>query len=108
MSEFINLTPHALNIQLPDGSVTTIAPSGVVARVTTEEVVVGSAAGVPVVERRFGAVEGLPEEGTPCLVSALVAGAVPGRRGVYAPDTGASAVRNDKGQIVAVTRLVKA
>ena len=108
MFDFINLTPHALAIQLPDGSVTTIPPSGTIARVTTEEVVVSEISGVPLVERRFGAVEGLPEEGTPCLVSALVAGAVPGRKGVYAPDTGASAVRNEKGHVVAVTRLVKA
>ena len=108
MFDFINLTPHALSVQLPDGSTTTIPPSGVVARVTTEEVVVGQVVGVPVVERRFGAVEGLPDEGVPCLVSALVAGAVPGRKGVYAPDTGPTAIRNDKGHVVAVTRLVKA
>ena len=108
MFDFINLTPHALGIQLPDGSTVTIPPSGTVARVTTEEVVVDEVAGIPVVERRFGAVGGLPEEGTLCLVSALVAGAVPGRKGVYAPDTGTSAVRNEKGHVVAVTRLVKA
>lgn len=108
MTDFINLTPHALTLVLPDGSTVTIPPSGVVARVTTEEVVVGQVAGVPLVERRFGAVDGLPEDGTPCLVSALVAGAVPGRKGVYAPDTGSTALRNEKGHITAVTRLVKA
>lgn len=108
MDDFINLTPHALSVMLPDGSTITIAPSGIIARVATEEVVVDQVAGVPVIERRFGAVEGLPEEGTLCLVSAMVAAAVPGRKGVYAPDTGATAHRNDKGHIVAVTRLVKA
>ena len=108
MIDFINLTPHALSVLLPDGSTITFQPSGTVARVTTEEVVVGETGGIPLVERRFGAVQGLPEEGVPCLVSALVAGAVPGRAGVYAPDTGVSAVRNEKGHVVAVTRLVKA
>lgn len=108
MADFINLTPHALSLMLPDGSTVVIPPSGTVARVTTEEVVTGEVAGVPVVERRFGAVEGLPAEGVACLVSAMVAGAVPGRAGVYAPDTGSTALRNDKGHIVAVTRLVKA
>lgn len=108
MADFINLTPHALTLMLPDGSAITIAPSGTVARVTTEEVVTGEVAGVPIVERSFGAVEGLPEEGTLCLVSAMVAAAVPGRKGVYAPDTGATAHRNEKGHITAVTRLVKA
>lgn len=108
MADFINLTPHAITILLSDGSAITLPPSGTVARVTTEEVVVGETGGIPVVERRFGAVEGLPAEGVPCVVSALVAGAVAGRAGVYAPDTGATAVRNDKGHVVAVTRLVKA
>lgn len=108
MADFINLTPHAITILLSDGSTITLLPSGTVARVTTEEVVVGETGGIPVVERRFGAVEGLPAEGVACIVSAMVAGAVPGRAGVYAPDTGSAAVRNDKGHIVAVTRLVKA
>ena len=62
---------------------------------------------VPVIARSFGSVDGLPPEGTPCIVSALVAGAVPGRAGVYAPDSGSTAVR-ENGQIVAVTRLVAA
>ena len=66
------------------------------------------ATGVPIVRRALGAVTGLPEEGEPCLVSALVLAAVPGRAGVFAPDTGPSAVRNEHGQIVAVTRLVAA
>ena len=103
----LNLTPHPITVQLPDGSRTTFPPSGQLARVTTEEVVVGEMAGVPVISRSFGQVTGLPEEGTPCIVSALVAGAVPGRRGVYAPDSGPTAIR-EGGQVVAVTRLVAA
>lgn len=103
----LNLTPHPITVQLPDGSRATFPPSGQLARVTTEEVVVGEMAGVPVISRSFGQVTGLPEEGTPCIVSALVAGAVPGRRGVYAPDSGPTAIR-EGGQVVAVTRLVAA
>lgn len=108
MADFINLTPHAISLMLPSGSTVTIPPSGVVARVATEEAVIGEVGGIPLVERRFGAVEGLPAEGVACIVSAMVAGAVPGRAGVYAPDTGSTALRNDKGHITAVTRLVKA
>jgi hypothetical protein len=56
-----------------------------------------------------GEVTGLPEDGTPCIVSAMVLAALPpGTPGVYAPDTGATAVRNDRGHIMAVTRLVAA
>lgn len=103
----LNLTPHAITIALPSGDSVTFPPSGQLARVTSQEVVVGTLHGVPVIQRAFGAVEGLPDDGTPCLVSALVLSACPGRAGVYAPDTGPTAIRKD-GQVVAVTRLVAA
>ena len=106
----INLTPHAITVRAADGTDTTYPPSGTVARVSTTDEVVGACpvTGAPIVRRVFGEVTGLPEEGTPCLVSALVLSAVPGRAGVYAPDTGPTAIRNEAGQIVAVTRLVAA
>lgn len=103
----LNLTPHPITLQFPDGTRVTIPPSGQLARVTTEEVVVGWASGLPVVSRTLGEATGLPEEGVPCIVSSMVAGAVPGRKGVYAPDSGPTAVR-ENGQVVAVTRLVAA
>ena len=104
----INLTPHAIKVQLADGTVTVFEPSGTLARVSTLETVVGEYAGVPVVARTTGDVEGMPAEGTPCIVSAMVLAALPGRRGVFAPDTGSTAIRDDKCHIVAVTRLVAA
>ena len=104
----LNLTPHAITLIAADGAETVIPPSGIAARVSTTEEVVGEVAGMPVVTRRFGAVEGLPDDGTPCIVSALVLSACPGRAGVYAPDTGPTARRNAAGQVVAVTRLVAA
>lgn len=104
----INLTPHEIVILREDGTEVRIPPSGTVARVSTADVIVGEIDGVPVIRQQFGEVTGLPEEGTPCLVSALVRAAVPGRRGVYSPDTGPTAIRNGDGQIVAVTRLIEA
>ena len=105
----LNLTPHPVVLRRADGSEITLPPSGTVARVTTHEVVVADHDGIPVVTRTWGEVTGLPEAGTtPCVVSALVLGAVPGRSGVYAPDTGPTAVRDEQGRIVAVTRLVQA
>lgn len=103
----INLTPHAITLSLPNRESVTFPPSGKIARVASQEVVIGTLQGVPVIQRQFGAVEGLPEDGTPCLVSALVLSACPGRAGVYAPDTGPTAIR-ENGQVVAVTRLVSA
>lgn len=104
----INLTPHAIRVMTSDGEMRVYEPSGVVARVETVEVLVGEFDGIPVVERQLGDVIGLPENGEPCIVSAMVASALPGRPGVYAPDTGSTAVRNDKGHIDHVVRLVKA
>lgn len=105
----LNLTPHSITVRSPDGTETVFPPSGLLARVSTTDEVVGTCpiTGAPIVRRVFGDVTGLPADGKPCLVSALVLSAVPGRSGVYAPDTGPTAIR-DGGQVAAVTRLVAA
>lgn len=104
----LNLTPHAITLRTPQGDVT-LPPSGTVARVTMTDVIVGAAAGLPVIRRTPGAVTGLPTDGAPCIVSSMVLAALPaGTPGVYAPDTGATAIRDERGQVVAVTRLVTA
>jgi hypothetical protein len=112
-----NLTPHPIQISTPEGTLT-LPPSGVIARVATIEEPAGSVVlngiEVPVVRRRFGAVEGLGDYGPdrPVVVSALVLEALrasgASTSGVYAPDTGSTAVRDAEGRIVAVTRLVTA
>lgn len=105
-----NLTPHAITISV-NGVVNTIQPSGVIARVSTTEQSAGlcPVTYAPVIRRTFGDVEniGSPSDG-PCLVSSIVLSALGSEwRGVaFAPDTGDTAIRNDKGHIVAVTRLV--
>lgn len=104
----LNLTPHTIVIRLENGDEVEIPPSGTVARVTTVQVVEGELMGVPIISKSYGPVTGLPEEGTPCIVSAMVLAAVPGRAGVYAPDTGATAIRGENGQIRAVMALVRA
>jgi hypothetical protein len=112
-----NLTPHPIVLQHPEGTVT-LPPSGAVARVATVEEPAGTVlvngVEVPVVRRRFGAVEGLDDYGpqAPVVVSALVLEALRASgaptSGVFAPDTGPSAVRDAEGRVVAVTRLVTA
>jgi len=109
MKNIVNLTPHTINIKT-SGDTLSIAPSGEIARVTSVEEVVGKVAGIPVLKRTFGDIEGLPasQKDTIYLVSSMVLSAVKNRDDVFAPDTGATAIRDDAGRIVAVTRLVKA
>jgi hypothetical protein len=106
-----NLTPHAIALKQPDGTLIHILPSGQVARVSVTTVPVDRPGlPVPVVRNLYGPVEGLPDPqpGHFFVVSALVLARCAGRDDVYAPDTGPGAVRDEKGQIVAVTRLVAA
>lgn len=108
----INLTPHTINVQIGN-EIISFPPSGTVARVLTNETVisdyfVGNHPGIPVVSRTFGNVEGIPDNNSPILVSAMVLDAVKSRPNTFAPDTGKTAIRDEKGFIVAVTRLVAA
>ena len=111
MIKFVNLTPHPIVLRGSAGDLT-VEPSGTVARVSTVAGTVADRDGFPVPvasPTQFGEVEGVPaaEEGTAFIVSALVAGRV-SRADVFAPGTGPQdgAIRNDKGHIVAVTRLI--
>lgn len=109
---YLNLTPHAIRIiNEMTGSETVIEPSGTVARCSTKSEIVGTCplTGVPIVRKVFGEVTGLPTDGTPCLVSVVVLGAVAGMAGVYAPDTSPeSVVRDAKGLVYGVKKLVAA
>lgn len=125
MTNFVNLTPHALRFR-------TDATNMAAEPVETDIVVDprkngdgkpnparvsatpggpnGSADGVALFGRTvYGEVEGLPEPeaGTIYIVSGMVAGRVVGRDDVYCPGTGPkdNTVRTAEGQIYAVTRL---
>jgi len=111
LMNFVNLTPHAVVLRRNDGNDLTIAPSGTVARVDTVPGTEVGLAHVPIYSATsFGEVVGLPESqpDTLYIVSSLVAGRVQ-RPDVVSPGTGPNdnAVRNDKGHIVAVTRLIR-
>ncbi len=56
----------------------------------------------------MGGVEGLPEQqdGTFLIVSGMVF-AASDRPDLIAPDTGKTAIRNEKGHIAAVTRFIR-
>lgn len=112
MTTIINLTPHAITLRDANGADTSYASAGL-ARVTSTpgapETVEGIS--VPVYGRdSYGEVTGLPAPtpGVFYVVSALVGSALAGTRDdVLVPGTGPQdgAVRDEKGLIVAVTRL---
>ena len=126
----INLTPHAIVIQIIKKGYSekiTIPPSGTVARVVHHENFLNKITlegeSVDVISRTAVNITGLPpvecDELTglpighvePVIVSSMVLDAMKQAGGydeypAYAPDTGVTAIRNEKGHIVAVTRLV--
>lgn len=108
----VNLTPHAIVVRLASGEDVTFPASGTVARVSSTPGTLGEIGGLPVATPTvFGEVTDLPEpvEGTWLLVSGMVGSALAGkgRTDILVPGTGPNdgAVRNEKGHIVAVTRL---
>jgi len=110
---WVNLTPHAIGLRLPDMTDLVLPPSGQIARVEEAERQERMEPGVPVpvldFPRRSGLI-GLPQaDGRLYVVSILCLQECAGRNDVYAPATGPrdGAIR-ENGQIVAVTRLIAA
>lgn len=113
--KLVNLTPHPITLQLPDGTRQTIPVGGPAARVATKTGEPYSDPGLPipvVPAPKYGPVEGLPAPayGVAYLVSLMVLDRVSGRNDVFAPGTGPNdgCIRDEKGQIQAVTRLIAA
>lgn len=111
---WVNLTGHEITIECASpeqgGFPTriTIQPSGMIAR--CEEILTGETVFSGLVEvSDLGPVQGLPEpvEGTNYIVSGIVLGQCRGRKDVYAPDSGVTAIK-DKGRVICVTRLRRA
>ena len=130
--KIVNLTPHAITIEVSGNGCNygekrsiVFASSGV-ARVNMKDEPASDCFGMlasdepnewpdggcfNVIDRIFTDIVGLPEPAdlTLYVVSMPVAqrAAQLGRKDVYAPDTGALAIRDDKGQVVAVRGLVR-
>jgi hypothetical protein len=105
----INLTPHAITI-----NTLTIQPSGVIARVNTEENTGEPIYGIPTIIRKMGKVDfgGIKANSQDIfIVSSMVLDAIPPNHPYaarcFAPDTGKSASRNEQGHITSVSRLVR-
>lgn len=129
-TNFVNLTPHTISIQLEDAFTIHIPPSGKVARVAEKsfpskniithfEFEYGDGEQnhftrvntfhVPTVGVKYGEIENLPEPSgcTMYVVSGLVREAAKflGRMDVCSPDTGPTCIR-ENGIIKAVTRFI--
>lgn len=82
----VNLTPHPLVLQLPDGTHRLYESAGVArCNVTTRQL--DRVDGIPVVEYAHGDVDGLPapKRGVIYVVSAITGLGVRGRSDVYTP-----------------------
>ena len=106
----INLTPHPIVVIAEDGEPVTFPASGTVARVTESRQDAGDVCGIPVSRIVRSSVENLPqpEPGTIYIVSGIVLSACAGRADVFAPDTGAGAVRDDAGRIIGTRGFIAA
>ena len=101
--EFINLTPHKINLIGQDGNAITVAPSGTIARCSVKQEEVGELNEVTLYKSIYGEVENLPEpkEGNIYIVSSLVAGRV-NRNDVVVP---CKFLRDDEGNIIGAEGL---
>jgi len=118
--KLVNLTPHDIVIRTNSDGVIgdiTVPPSGVVARVTTTPGQQVRAYPYTIYSSpTFGEVQGVPpasdSEDLVYIVSSMVLShpSVKNRSDVVAPGTGPQdgAIRDEKGRIVAVTRLIAA
>ena len=99
MTNFVNLTPHDINMYMEDGSIVTL-PSEGIARASEEKKHIYSVAGVPVYSVSYGNVSGVPEEqdSTYYVVSKIVADALKDTRSdiLIVTDT----VRDEQGRII--------
>ena len=110
-----NLTPHPITLRSVMGVDTIIPPTAPPARVSATPGTLATVPGLPVPVASatvYGEIEGLPPpaEGTVFIVSGIVLPRCAGRTDVCAPGTGPAdgAIRDERGQIVAVTRLIAA
>ena len=103
----INLTPHDVVIR-QRGKEVRIPSSGVI-RLKEETQVIGeveiNGMEIPLIEKKYVPVEFQPEPDKIYLVSTLVKQCFANVENVIVPDTGSTAIRDENGRIVAVTRL---
>ena len=102
--KFVNLIGHDITIS----GHATLPKADNPCRVETEQMIIGKLAGVPIVKTEFIKLVNLPdpEDGTYFIVNRITMDFIPfGREDVFCVDTGPTAIRDEYGQVVAITQL---
>jgi len=102
--KFVNLIGHDITIS----GHATLPKCDNPCYVETEQMIIGKLAGVPIAKTEFKKIVNLPEseDGTYYIVNRLSMDYVPfNREDVFCVDTGPTSVRDENGQVVAVTQL---
>jgi hypothetical protein len=102
--KFVNLIGHDITIS----GYGTLLKCDTPCRIETKQKIIGHLSGIPIVETQFESIENLPdpEEGVYYIVSRVSMDFIPfNREDVFCVDTGPTAIRDDNGQVVAVTQL---
>jgi hypothetical protein len=102
--KFVNLIGHDITIS----GYGTLPKSENPCRVITKQRIIGKVAGIPIAETQFESIENLPEpeDGVYYIVSRISMDFIPfSREDVFCVDTGPSSIRDENGQVVAVTQL---
>ena len=102
--KFVNLLGHDITIS----GYGTLTKAEKPCLVKTKQRIIGKVAGIPIAETQFESIENLPEpeEGVYYIVSRISMDFIPfDREDVLCVDTGPSAIRDESGQVVAVTQL---
>jgi hypothetical protein len=102
--KFVNLIGHDITIS----GYGTLTKAENPCRVITKQRVIGKVADIPIVETQFESIDNLPEpeNGVYYIVNRISMDFIPfDREDVLCVDTGPSAVRDENGQVVAVTQL---
>ena len=102
--KFVNLIGHDITIS----GHATLPKCDNPCRVETQQMIIGKLAGVPIAKTEFMKIMNLPdpEDGTYYIVSRIAMDYVPFKReDVVCVDTGPTAIRDENGQVIAVTQL---
>lgn len=102
--KFVNLLGHDITIS----GYGTLPKSEKPCKVETKQRIIGKVAGIPIAETHFEKIVNLPdsEDGVYYIVSRVTMDFVPfDREDVFCVDTGPTAVRDDNGQVIAITQL---
>ena len=92
--KFVNLIGHDITIS----GYGTLPKSENPCRVITKQRIIGKVAGIPIAETQFESIEN--------IVSRISMDFIPfSREDVFCVDTGPSSIRDENGQVVAVTQL---